>query len=192
MRKLFAALAAVPMLFSAAEVHAQGTQQGSAYDFTFDAIDMKPLPFSAFRGKVVLVVNTASFCGYTKQYTGLQAIYDKYKDRGLVVLGVPSNDFGQQEPGSNSEIAQFCQGAFNITFPLTDKYDVVGAGAHPFYKWAASTLGDAAAPKWNFHKYLVGADGKLIVSFATRVEPDAPQVTKAIEAALAQVPKAGG
>ncbi len=192
MRRLFAALAAVPMLFAVSEVHAEGPQQGSAYDLAFDAIDMKPLPFSTFRGKVVLVVNTASFCGYTKQYAGLQALYEKYRDRGLVVLGVPSNDFGQQEPGTNAEIAQFCQGAFNVTFPLTDKYDVVGPNAHPFYKWAASTLGDTAAPKWNFHKYLVGADGKLIVSFATRVEPDSPQVTKAIEAALAQVSAAGG
>ena len=136
MKKLFAALSAIPMLFAAAEVRAQGPQQGSAYDYKFDAIDLKPLPFAEFRGKVVLVVNTASFCGFTKQYAGLQSVYEKYKDRGFVVLGVPSNDFGQQEPGSNAEIAQFCQGAFNVTFPLTDKVDVIGGNAHPFYKWA--------------------------------------------------------
>lgn len=192
MKKLFAALSAIPMLFAASEVHAQGTQRGSAYDFAFDAIDAKPLPFSQFRGKVVLVVNTASFCGFTKQYGGLEAVFEKYRDRGLVVLGVPSNDFGDQEPGSNAEIATFCQGAFNVTFPLTEKYDVKGANAHPFYKWAVATLGASAAPKWNFHKYLVGADGQLIASFATTVEPDAPKLVAAMEAALAAVPKAGG
>ena len=189
MKRLFAALAALPMFFAASEVHAQGGQKGSAYDYTFEAIDSTPLPFANFRGKVVLVVNTASFCGFTKQYAGLEAVYEKYRDRGLVVLGVPSNDFGGQEPGTNAEIAKFCQGAFNVTFPLTDKYEVKGANAHPFYKWAVQTLGEAAAPQWNFHKYLVGADGKLMASFATTVEPDAPKIVKAIEAALAGVPR---
>jgi glutathione peroxidase len=185
MKRIFAALSAIPMLFSAAEVRAAGPQVGSSYDFTFTAIDSKALPFSQFRGKVVLVVNTASFCGFTKQYAGLEAIYEKYKERGFVVLGVPSNDFGDQEPGSNAEIATFCQGAFNVTFPLTEKYAVKGEGAHPFYKWAVATLGMSAAPKWNFHKYLVGADGTLIASFATTVGPDAPKLISAIEAALA-------
>lgn len=180
------------MLFAVSEVRAQGTQLGSAYDFAFEAIDSTPLPFAQFRGKVVLVVNTASFCGFTKQYAALEAIYEKYRSRGFVVLGVPSNDFGDQEPGSNAEIAQFCQGAFNVTFPLTEKYDVKGNNAHPFYKWALATLGNAAAPKWNFHKYLVAADGKLLASFATTVEPDAAKITSAIEAALADTPKAGG
>ncbi len=192
MKRLFAALSAIPMLFAASEVRATGPQAGSAYDYSFTAIDSKPLPFAEFRGKVVLVVNTASFCGFTKQYAGLEAIYEKYRDRGLVVLGVPSNDFGDQEPGSNAEIATFCQGAFNVTFPLTEKYAVKGDSAHPFYKWATATLGTSAAPKWNFHKYLVGADGKLVASFATTVEPDAPKVVTAIEAALAAIPKAGG
>lgn len=192
MKRLFAALSAIPMLFAVSEVRAQGAQLGSAYDFAFEAIDSTPLPFAQFRGKVVLVVNTASFCGFTKQYAALEAIYEKYRSRGFVVLGVPSNDFGDQEPGSNAEIAQFCQGAFNVTFPLTEKYDVRGNNAHPFYKWALATLGNAAAPKWNFHKYLVGADGKLLASFATTVEPDAVKITSAIEAALADTPKAGG
>ena len=192
MKKLFTALAALPMLFAQSEVRAGGSQSGSAYDFNFKTIDSTPLPFSTFRGKVVLVVNTASFCGFTKQYAGLEAAYEKYKDRGLVVLGVPSNDFGDQEPGSNVEIAQFCQGAFNVTFPLTEKYEVAGVGAHPFYKWARSVLGDAAVPRWNFHKYLVGADGKLIASFATTVEPQSATVTAAIEAALEATAKAGG
>ncbi len=192
MKKLFAALSALPMLFAASEVHAQGAQAGSAYDYKFEAIDSTELPLTQFRGKVVLVVNTASFCGFTKQYAGLEALYEKYRGRGLVVLGVPSNDFGDQEPGTNAEIATFCQGAFNVTFPLTEKYDVKGSNAHPFYKWALATLGSAAAPKWNFHKYLVGADGKLIASFATTVEPDAPKLVAAIEQAIAGVGKTGG
>lgn len=185
MKKLLTALSAIPMLFAAAEVRAGPVQTGSAYDFKFTAIDSTPLPMEDFRGRVILVVNTASFCGFTKQYDGLQKLYDTYRDRGLVVLGVPSNDFGEQEPGSNAEIAQFCQGAFNVTFPLTEKYDVAGANAHPFYKWALSNLGNAAAPRWNFHKYLVGPDGKLIASFATTVEPGSPKIISAIEAALA-------
>jgi glutathione peroxidase len=184
MRQLFSALSVIPALLAPGEVRAGEMQTGRATDFTFTAIDGTPLPLSSFAGKVVLVVNTASFCGFTKQYDGLQKLYSAYKDRGLVVLGVPSNEFGQQEPGTNAEIAQFCQGAFNITFPLAEKVSVIGGGAHPFYKWAASVLGPSAVPKWNFHKYLVGADGKLIAGFATSVEPSSPKVVQAIEAAL--------
>lgn len=180
MKKMFAALAAVPMLFAPSVVAAQGAQQGSAHDFTFEAIDGKPMPLAAFRGKVLLIVNTASFCGFTKQYNGLQALYQRYGTKGLVVIGVPANDFGDQEPGTNAEIATFCQGAFNVTFPLTSKQVVSGGAAHPFYRWAKAVLGDAAAPKWNFHKYLVGGDGKLIAGFGTRVDPDSPQLVAAI------------
>ena len=180
------------MLFASSAMYAQGVQTGSAYDFNFSAIDSSPLPFSSYKDKVVLVVNTASFCGFTKQYAGLEAVYEKYKDRGLVVLGVPSNDFGDQEPGSNAEIAQFCTGSFNVTFPMTEKYDVKGPKAHPFYKWAVSVLGEKASPNWNFHKYLVGADGKLIAGFATTVEPGSPKIIGAIETALANIPKTGG
>ncbi len=187
MRNIFAALSAIPALLAPGEVRAGATQVGRATDFAFTAIDGTPLPLSAFAGKVVLVVNTASFCGFTKQYDGLQKLYAAYKDRGLVVLGVPSNEFGQQEPGDNSEIAQFCQGAFNITFPLTEKAHVTGSDAHPFYKWSATILGAGAVPKWNFHKYLVGRDGKLIASFATTVEPGSTKVIQAIETALAAV-----
>jgi glutathione peroxidase len=187
MRNLFSALSVIPALLAPAEIRAADTQAGRATDFAFTAIDGTPLPMSTFAGKVVLVVNTASFCGFTKQYDGLQKLYATYQDRGLVVLGVPSNEFGQQEPGKNSEIAEFCQGAFNVTFPLTEKASVIGSEAHPFYKWAASVLGGSAAPKWNFHKYLIGADGKLIASFATSVEPGSAKVIQAIETALAAV-----
>ncbi len=185
MRNLFSALSIIPALLAPGEVRAGDSQAGRATDFTFTAIDGTPLPMSTFAGKVILIVNTASFCGFTKQYDGLQKLYATYKDRGLVVLGVPSNEFGQQEPGKNSEIAEFCQGAFNVTFPLTEKAHVTGPEAHPFYKWAVSVLGSSAAPKWNFHKYLIGADGKLIASFATTVEPGSAKVVQAVEAALA-------
>ncbi|MEQ9447991.1 MAG: glutathione peroxidase, partial [Rhodospirillaceae bacterium] len=125
----------------------------TAHDFSFSAIEGGELPMSQFAGKAVLVVNTASFCGYTPQYTGLQALWDEYRDKGLVVLGVPANNFGGQEPGSDEEIKQFCEVNFSVDFPMTSKESVAGADAHAFYKWAAVTLGTDKAPKWNFHKY---------------------------------------
>ncbi len=164
---------------------ASAADAGNAYQFSFLSIDGKPMPMSEFKGKTVLVVNTASQCGFTPQYTQLEAIYQKYKDKGLVVLGVPSNDFGGQEPGSNAEIKKFCEGNYDVDFPLTTKYDVKGADAHPFYQWAAATGGDPAVPKWNFHKLLIDANGNLVAEFPTKVKPDAPDVTKAIEASLA-------
>ncbi len=186
MRRIFSALAAVPMLFAAREVHAQAAQQGSAADFAFVAIDGAAMPLSAYAGKVLLIVNVASFCGFTKQYAGLQALWQTYEAKGLVVIGIPTNDFGDQEPGSTAEIKTFCEGAFNVTFQLSEKVAVKGASAHPFYRWARATLGEGAAPRWNFHKYLVGRDGKLLSAFSTQVEPQAPQVIKAIETALAR------
>jgi glutathione peroxidase len=160
--------------------------KGLAYDFSFEAIEGGAMPLAKWRGKVLLIVNTASFCGFTPQYQGLQALWQRYEQRGLVVIGVPSNDFGAQEPNSEAEILGFCKGAYNVTFPLTSKQVVAGTQAHPFYRWAVETLGGSAAPKWNFHKYLVGRDGKLIAAFATRVAPDAPELGQAIEAALAR------
>ena len=156
----------------------------TAHDFSFLAIDGGPLPLAKFAGKAVLVVNTASFCGYTHQYAALQALWQRYRERGLVVLGVPSNDFGAQEPGSSSEIKQFCEVNFDIDFPLTEKQVVSGEAAHPFYLWARQQLGPRAAPRWNFHKYLVAPDGRLIAWFPTRVAPASPQVAAAIEAVL--------
>ena len=157
-----------------------------AYDFSFEAIEGGAMPLAQWRGKVLLVVNTASFCGYTPQYEGLQALWQRYSARGLVLIGVPSNDFGGQEPNSEAEILGFCKGAYNVTFPLTSKQVVSGREAHPFYRWAADRLGTGAVPKWNFHKYLVGRDGTLIGAFPTRVTPQAPELIQAIEAALAQ------
>ena len=187
MQKLFAALAFIPALFAPAEIHAGPAQTGRATDFVFEAIDGKPMPLASFKGKVLLVVNTASFCGFTKQYEGLQKLHERYEAKGLVVIGVPSNDFGGQEPKVEGEIADFCKGAFGVTFPLTSKQVVQGRDAHPFYAWAAGILGSAGAPRWNFHKYLVGADGQLVSSFSTQTEPLSPSLVQAVEAELGKV-----
>ena len=156
----------------------------SAHDFSFTSIDGKPLKLSQFAGKPILVVNTASECGLTPQYAGLQALAEKYAARGLVVLGVPSNDFGGQEPGSEAEIKTFCAANYNVTFPMTAKNKVVGDGAHPLYKWAAAQGGEP--PKWNFHKILIGADGSLAGTFGSKVSPGDASLASAIEAALAK------
>jgi glutathione peroxidase len=158
----------------------------TAYDFSFSTIDGAPMPLDLYRGKVLLVVNTASYCGLTPQYDGLEALYRRYRDGGLVVIGVPANDFGQQEPGTEGEIQTFCTTKFAVDFPLTAKQQVIGDTAHPFYKWALAELGEDAAPKWNFHKYLVGKDGELAGVFPSRVAPDAPDLVQAVEAALAK------
>ncbi|UCH75144.1 MAG: glutathione peroxidase [Rhodospirillales bacterium] len=179
------------LVAAAAPASAEGAGK-SAHDFTFTAIEGGPLPLSDFRGKVVMVVNTASFCGFTRQYDGLQAVWERYRDRGLIVLGVPSNDFGNQEPGTEDEIKRFCEVNFNIDFPMTSKVPVKGADAHPFYMWAAGEVGDAGTPRWNFHKYLIGPEGELVAWFSTRTEPTSREVAVAIEAQLARIERAGG
>ncbi len=156
----------------------------TAWDFAFTSIDGESMPLSAYRGKALLVVNTASRCGFTPQYEGLQALWERYRDRGLVVIGVPSNDFGGQEPGSAAQIKSFCQTNFAVDFPMTDKNQVVGQEAHPFYRWAAATLGAAEAPRWNFHKYLVSPDGALVAALPTRAEPTSDPVIAAVEKVL--------
>ena len=156
----------------------------TAHDFSFTSIDGQPLPLKSYAGKAVLLVNTASFCGYTPQYRGLQAVWRKYKARGLVVLGVPSNDFGGQEPGGKSEIHATAQGTYHVTFPITEKVAVKGKDAHPFFKWAAADR-PLEAPRWNFHKYLIGRDGQLKAAFPSAVEPTDPLVITAIERELA-------
>jgi glutathione peroxidase len=155
----------------------------SAHDFEFESIDGDKLPMKAWKGKPVLVINTASFCGYTKQYEGMEALWRQYKDRGLVMLAVPSNDFGGQEPGSAAEIKTFCE-TYDVSFPLSRKEPVLGAQAHPFYRWVVSELGEDAAPKWNFHKYLVDGDGLLVAAWPSRVTPQSAEVTQAIDSVL--------
>ncbi len=156
----------------------------TAYDFSFRTITGSPLPLATFKGKAVLVVNTASQCGLTPQYQGLEEVSQHFKDRGLVVLGVPCNDFGHQEPGTEGEIAQFCETQFGVTFPMASKEKVLGDDAHPFYLWARKVLGDEQAPKWNFHKYLIGADGKLAGALASPVKPGDDEALALIEANL--------
>jgi len=185
-KQVTAALALIgAMTATPAATISASSQTGSAHDFIFTAIDGSDMPLAQYAGKVLLVVNTASLCGFTPQYEGLQALYERYSDRGLVVIGAPSNDFGGQEPKSEGEIKDFCQGAFGVTFPLTEKISVTGAQAHPFYQWARETGGEKLAPRWNFHKYLISADGKLVGAFSTRVKPQAMEVTDAIEEQLA-------
>lgn len=157
----------------------------TAYDFTLEALDGKPLPLSEFKGKVLLIVNTASKCGFTGQYKGLQALYDKYRDRGLVVIGVPSNDFGEQEPGSADEIKNFCKLNYGVTFPMTRKQAVSGDEASPLYKWLYSVLGTGSAPKWNFHKYLIDAKGRPVDFYLSTTTPESGKLTGKIEELLA-------
>ena len=156
----------------------------SAHGITFTSIDGDSLPLENFAGKAVLVVNTASLCGFTYQYAGLQDVYDRYRDRGLVVLGVPSNDFGQQEPGKADEIKHFCEVNFDIDFPLTEKQSVKGEGAHPFFRHVADQLGEDSLPRWNFHKYLVDPEGRLVGAWPSKAEPAGAEITDAIEQAL--------
>jgi glutathione peroxidase len=146
----------------------------------------KPESLCQYRGKVVLIVNTASYCGYTHQYEGLEALYRKYKSRGLVVVGFPSNDFGGQEPGSNKEIAEFCRLTYGVEFPMFEKSSVTSIKTNPLYAELLARTGQS--PKWNFHKYLVDRDGKQVTSFGTRVEPDNGDLVGAVERMLAAKP----
>ncbi len=162
---------------------AVGMSHMTAYAFTFKSLNGDDIALSAFAGRPILVVNTASLCGYTPQYAGLQALWTRYRDKGLVVLGVPSNDFGGQEPGNAGDIGKIAHQEYRVTFPLTAKATVKGAGAHPFYRWAAATR-PQDAPRWNFHKYLVGRDGGLKAGFASATEPSDPGIIVAIETEL--------
>ncbi len=156
----------------------------SAHEFEFKSIDGEPLPLKRFAGQPVLVVNTASECGYTPQYAGLQSLWRDYQGKGLVVLGVPSNDFGGQEPGDESHIKTFCELHYSVDFPMTSKVSVLGGGAHPFYRWIESEFGEAAAPRWNFHKYLLDADGALIAMWPPEVDPRSEEIENAVKALL--------
>lgn len=159
----------------------------TAFDFEFVSVEGAPLRLRDFAGRPLLVVNTASFCGYTPQYTELEALWRAYKDKGLVLIGVPSDDFGKQEHATNAEIKAFCEG-FDVSFPLAEKNVVSGAGAHPFYRWLAAELGEGALPRWNFFKYLIGRDGMPRGTWPSRVTPMSAEMRKAIDEALAAKP----
>ena len=173
-----------PMLAHMLPAKAAESRAASACELSFEAIDGGKLDLAQYKGKVLLVVNTASFCGFTHQYSGLQKLWETYEDKGLVVIGVPSNDFGEQEPKAEGEIKTFCEGAFGITFPLTAKYHVKGSQAHPFYKWVTAVLGPASAPRWNFNKVLVGRSGQPLATYGSSVTPTSGQLISAIEAEL--------
>lgn len=158
----------------------------NAHDFSFPSIGGGEIHLRDFAGEAVLLVNTASQCGFTPQYRELEELWRARKDKKLVVLGVPSNDFGAQEPGDEAEIMQFCERNFAVTFPMTKKQTVVGAAAHPLYRWITAELGEGAAPRWNFHKYLIGPDGGLTGSWPSKVSPKSPEIARAIDAALGQ------
>jgi glutathione peroxidase len=161
-----------------------GWPASTPYAITLDGLLGGQVPMSAFKGKAVLVVNTASKCGFTPQYEGLEALYKARKDDGLVVLGVPSGDFMGQELGTAEEIAEFCQLNFGVTFPMTAKNHVKGDKANPLHKWAAAQLGKDAVPKWNFHKIVIGKDGKAIAAFGSQTKPDSKELAAAIDKAL--------
>ena len=154
------------------------------FDHTIKNINNEIINLDQYKGKTILLVNVASKCGFTKQYTGLQELYEKYRDKDFYVIGVPSNQFGGQEPGSNAEIKNFCENNFNITFPLTDKADVKGDNAHEIYKWAKKNYGNSAVPKWNFHKILINKEGKIEDTFASFTKPMSPKLIKKIEGIL--------
>ena len=155
-----------------------------AYDFNFNDLDGSPLNLSEYKNKVIVVINVASQCGFTKQYEDMQKIWIKYQSRGIIMLGVPSNDFGNQEPGSSQEIKNFCEAKFGITFPMTEKVSVKGEEAHAFYKWAKENHGKSAVPKWNFHKIIIGKDGKIVDTFASITNPSSKKFVVALENAL--------
>lgn len=161
-------------------------QAGSktAHDFSFEGVIDGRVSLGDYAGGPILVVNTASECGFTPQYAGLQELWETYRDRGFTVVGVPSNDFGGQEPLEKGEIKDFCEMNYGVDFPLTGKTPVTGAAAHDFFKWAEASYGGEARPKWNFHKYLVGADGSLSAVFPSAVTPMSDELTGAVEAAL--------
>jgi glutathione peroxidase len=180
--KFFPTTAIVALSLSmTAALHAQDLQAIPLKD-----IDGKETSLKAYAGKAILVVNVASKCGFTPQYTGLEALWKKYQAAGLVVLGFPSNDFGGQEPGTNAEIKAFCTSKFEVSFPMMDKVKVTGAEQHPLYAALTGSTSPVPGPvKWNFGKFLIGRDGKILARFDSKVTPDSAELAKAIDAALA-------
>ena len=151
-----------------------------AHEFKFNSIDGQSIDLNEYKNKVIVVVNVASRCGFTNQYKDLQYLWNNYKDKNLIVIGVPTNDF-KQEPGSNADIKNFCETNFNVNFPITGKINVLGENAHPFYKWAKENFGKAAVPKWNFHKIIIGKDGKVADTFASITNPSSKKFINFIE-----------
>ena len=172
------------MIMSFFTTGVSGDYSKVAYDFNFNDLDGSILKLSEYKNKVIVVVNVASQCGFTKQYEDMQKVWEKYQQKGIVMLGVPSNDFGNQEPGNSEEIKNFCEAKFGITFPMTEKVSVKGENAHPFYKWAKENYGNSAVPKWNFHKIIIGKNGKIEDTFASITNPSSKKFINSLEKAL--------
>ncbi|PZP40259.1 MAG: glutathione peroxidase [Pseudomonas fluorescens] len=160
----------------------------TAWDFSFHKLHGRgaPLELSKFKGQVLLVINTASNCGFTPQFADLETLYQKYKEQGFTIVGVPSNNFGSQEPDTETDIEQVCRYNYGVTFPMAQKENVIGKQAHSFYKWVPAQLGLGSAPKWNFHKYLIGRDGKPVKFYLSTTSPLSSKLTEAIETELAK------
>jgi len=152
-----------------------------AYEFNFKDLDGSLLKLSEYKGKVIVAINVASQCGFTSQYEDMQQIWEKYQSKGIIILGIPSNDFGQQEPGSNEDIKNFCEAKFGISFPMTEKVSVKGSDAHPFYIWARENHGKSAIPKWNFHKIIIDKNGKISETFSSITNPSSKKFIKILE-----------
>jgi glutathione peroxidase len=170
-------------IVSSAFAQSPAMSRPTAFAFSFASLDGGNVRLAEHAGKPILIVNTASLCGYTPQYAGLQELWQRYRERGLLILGVPSNDFGGQEPGGPAEISNTAQGNYGVSFPLAAKTEVRGPGAHPFYRWAALER-PGEGPRWNFHKYLVGRDGRIAAAFSSQIEPTDARVIAAIEKEL--------
>ncbi len=156
---------------------------GSAYDYEFTGINGNLIKLNDYKGKIIVIVNVASRCGYTPQYEGLQNLWSEYKNKNLIVIGVPTNNF-RQEPGSNDDIKNFCETNFGITFPMTQKINVIGNKSHPFFKWAKNDFGIGAIPKWNFHKIIIGKDGRVAETFSSITKPSSKKFLKTIESLI--------
>ena len=152
-----------------------------AYDFTFKDLDGNALSLAEFKNKVIIAINVASQCGFTSQYEDMQKVWENYQTKDVIMLGIPSNDFGQQEPGTNKEINNFCEAKFGITFPMTEKVSVKGTNAHPFYLWAKQNHGKSAVPKWNFHKIIINKKGKIEITFSSMTNPSSKKFKEVIE-----------
>jgi glutathione peroxidase len=185
-RALFAILSGALAAPALAHAQSPGMSRVTAYAFSFPGLEGGDIRLSDYAGKPILVVNTASQCGYTPQFAGLQQLYARYRDRGLAIVGVPSNDFGGQEPGTPADILETAHGDFGVTFPLATKTVVRGMNVHPFYKWAAVER-PIETPRWNFHKYLIGRDGHIAAVFPTEIEPMDARVIDAIVKELDRV-----
>jgi glutathione peroxidase len=183
-RRTFLTLLAAFVLPGTTVARSQTMSRITAYAFTFGGLKGGDIRLADYAGKPILIVNTASLCGYTPQYAGLQQLWSRFRQRGLLIIGVPSNDFGGQEPGSASDIVQTAHAEYGVDFPLAAKVAVRGANPHPFYRWAAAER-PLEVPRWNFHKYLIGRDGRIAAAFATNVEPMDARVINAIVKELA-------